>query len=75
MKREREAIQPATPAIGGEIIEQYEDDEPCPSALILGFKSGKPHHVVVAQCLDHVRVVTVYIPDERKWINYRIRRF
>jgi hypothetical protein len=58
----------------GEIIETYPDDEPCPSALILGFITHTAYHVVVASCTDHLRVVTIYIPDERKWIEYRTRR-
>ena len=60
--------------IKGEIIEEYIDDEPCPSALMLGFLGNIPYHVVVAECEDHVRIVTVYIPEEDKWIKYRIRR-
>jgi hypothetical protein len=58
----------------GEIIEEYIDDEPCPSALMLGFLENIPYHVVVAECEDHVRIVTVYIPEEDKWIRYRRRR-
>lgn len=57
----------------GEIIEDYPDDEPCPSALFLGFVNDNPYHAVVAQCIDHVRIVTVYIPEKDKWIDYRIR--
>lgn len=58
----------------GEMIEDYPDDEPCPSALFLGFVEGKPCHIVVAECDDHARVITVYMPEKDKWINYRIRR-
>ncbi len=58
----------------GEIIEHYPDDEPCPSALILGFVEKKPCHIVIAQCVDHARVITIYIPEKDKWIDYRIRR-
>lgn len=58
----------------GEVIEEYADDKPCPSALVLGFLGGTPYHVVVAECEDHVRIITVYIPSEEKWIDYRIRR-
>jgi len=58
----------------GEIIENYPEDEPCPSALFLGFIDGNPCHVVVAQCEDHARVITVYQPEKDKWIDYRIRR-
>lgn len=58
----------------GEIIETYPDDEPCPSALLLGFPGGDPCHVVLAQCDDHARVITVYFPEKDKWIDYRIRK-
>jgi len=50
------------------------DDVPCPSALMLGFRWSFPHHVVVAECKDHVRIITVYKPGKDKWIDYRIRR-
>lgn len=60
--------------MNGEIIEEYIDDGPCPSALIFGFLENIPYHVVVAECEDHVRVVTIYRPEEDKWIKYRIRR-
>lgn len=44
------------------------------AVLILGFLENIPYHVVVAQCEDHARVVTVYKPEENKWIMYRTRR-
>jgi hypothetical protein len=58
----------------GEIIEEYPKDEPCPSALILAFLKNIPYHIVVAQCEDHVRIVTVYKPEKDKWTGYRTRR-
>jgi len=58
----------------GEMIEEYVADEPCPSALVLGFLENTPYHVVVAQCDDHVRIVTVYKPEEDRWIGYKVRR-
>jgi hypothetical protein len=58
----------------GEIIEQYSDDEPCPSMLLLAYKNEVPFHVVIAECKDHIRVITVYIPEPDKWIDERIRR-
>ena len=58
----------------GEIIEDYFDDEPCPSALFLGFSKGKACHVVVAECDDHARIITVYSPEKNKWIDYKIRK-
>jgi len=53
----------------GEIIEQYSDDAPFPSCLILGIStSGKPIHVVCAlnpgvTCC----MITAYHPSPEKW--------
>ena len=58
----------------GEIIEEYSDDEPCPSVLIMGFIDAVAYHTVIALCTDHIRVITVYIPEQDKWIEYRRRR-
>jgi hypothetical protein len=58
----------------GEIIEEYPDDEPCPSFLIVGFINAVAYHTVIAVCTDHIRVITVYIPEEDKWIDYRRRK-
>jgi hypothetical protein len=58
----------------GEIIEEYPNDEPCPSVLIMGFIDAVAYHTVIALCRDHIRVITVYIPEEDKWIEYRRRR-
>lgn len=58
----------------GEIIEDYPDDETCPAALLLGFPIEKTCHVVIAQCEDHARVITVYIPEKDKWIDNIMRR-
>lgn len=60
--------------IHGQIIEDYPEDEPCPSALFFAYAEGKPCHVVVAECEDHVRIITVYIPENNKWIDYVLRR-
>ena len=58
----------------GEIIEEYFDDQPCPSVLILGYINNQPYHLVVGFCEDHLRIITVYVPDEYHWIEYKIRR-
>lgn len=60
--------------LSGEIIEKYPDDEPCPSVLIMGFIDTTAYHTVVGLCEDHIRVITVYIPEDDKWIEYRRRR-
>ena len=60
----------------GERIEDYPDDQPYPSALMLGWPGGRPVHVVVAFLPGEVlRVVTVYRPDREQWdASYRYRR-
>jgi len=58
----------------GEVIEEYPDDFPCPSVLILGYNYEKPYHAVVGHCKDHARIITVYTPDEAYWIDYKTRR-
>ena len=55
----------------GEIIEEYPEDEPCPSVLIMGLIDSVTYHTVIAVCTDHIRVITVYIPEENKWIENR----
>lgn len=59
--------------IESQIIETYPEDAPCPSALLLGFLRDEAYHVVVAQCADHIRMVTMYSPAKDKWIDNRIR--
>lgn len=53
----------------GEVIADYPDDQPYPSALILGFDNGRPIHVVVARdsITNQCHVVTVYVPDPVLW--------
>jgi len=58
----------------GEIIEYYPNRQPCPAALMLGFISSNPCHVVVAICGDRLSVITVYWPDDECWVNCRTRR-
>lgn len=63
--------------VAGEIIREYPDDTPYPSALVLGVtQNGRPLHVVCAYDNAERRafVVTVYQPDPLKWADYRIRR-
>ena len=58
----------------GEIIEEYPEDKPCPSILLLGKVKKKPIHIVIGICEDHIRIITEYIPSKEKWINYKKRR-
>lgn len=60
----------------GETIARYEDDVPYPSRLVLGYTSGRPIHIVVADddSEDLLIVITVYEPDSREWEpGYRTR--
>lgn len=52
----------------GEIIEQYLNDYPYPSCLILGLSIGQQHlHVVVGSNFETLWIVTAYFPDSQKW--------
>jgi hypothetical protein len=61
----------------GEVIENYPDDMPYPSHLILGNTGGKPLHVVAAfdSKARTCYIVTVYHPDPKFWEpDFRKRR-
>ena len=61
----------------GEIIEDYPDDKPYPSCLIYGDAfNGEPVHTVWAYNADNrwAVLITVYRPDPRRWIDWRVRR-
>ena len=48
----------------GEIIEEYPDDYPYPSCLILGMASNRRKiHVVVGSDDDYIYIITAYYPD------------
>ena len=53
----------------GEVIEEYPDEVPYPSRLVLGWKGSRPIHVVVADNLESQEsiVITVYEPDPGQW--------
>ncbi|MCD8148263.1 MAG: DUF4258 domain-containing protein [Clostridiales bacterium] len=52
----------------GEIIEQYPEDFPYPSCLILGYTEKKNViHVVMSDEGTGSRIVTAYFPDFEKW--------
>jgi hypothetical protein len=53
----------------GETIEEYPDDTPYPSRLVLGWHGSRPLHIVVADNSDaqETIVITVYEPDPRQW--------
>jgi hypothetical protein len=53
----------------GEMIEDYPDDFPYPSRLIVGWRGARPIHVVAATnptVLETI-VITAYEPDPIQW--------
>ena len=60
----------------GEVIEDYPEDKYGPSCLILGMtQAGRPLHI---QCSypsrPLVKIITLYEPDSRRWIDFTMRR-
>ena len=52
----------------GEIIEQYPNDFPFPSCLILGLSiNGVYIHIVVSMNDDKIYLITAYVPNSDKW--------
>ena len=53
----------------GETIADYPDDTPYPSRLVLGWRGGRPLHVVAAYNATDAEtiVVTVYEPVTADW--------
>lgn len=51
--------------LSGELIEDYPDDKPYPSALFLGRVKGEPFHVVTAFDSEssYCFIITAYRPD------------
>jgi hypothetical protein len=60
----------------GEVLEEYPDDLPYPSRLIMGWHEGCPLHVVIAYDSSEKKeiVITVYEPDLDKWDQELKRR-
>jgi hypothetical protein len=53
----------------GEVVENYPDDRPYPSRLLLGWSGARPLHLVAAynpEANEEI-VITVYEPDPGMW--------
>ncbi len=58
-----------------QIIEQYEDDYPFPSCLILGKSGNKVIHVVASINDNYIYIITSYVPEATKWeSDWKTRR-
>lgn len=62
--------------LSGEIIEEYPDDMPLPSCLILGKSSDNVSlHVVVSTDEENLYIITAYYPNLQKWeSDFKTRR-
>ncbi|MHA2251259.1 MAG: DUF4258 domain-containing protein [Candidatus Kariarchaeaceae archaeon] len=60
--------------LNSEVIEHYPEDTPCPSALLLAEMDDIPYHLVIGNCEDHIKLITVYSPNKDEWIDNRIRK-
>ena len=61
----------------GEIIQEYPEDQPYPSRLVLGWSGSQPIHLVVADNVDEqvIIVITVYRPAPGQWdTDFRRKR-
>lgn len=51
----------------GSIIEDYPNDFPFPSCLILGFSGKKVIHLCASIMDGNIYIITAYIPSPNKW--------
>ena len=60
----------------GQIIEDYPDDYPFPSCLVLGYTDrGDPLHIVCGAGDGQLYVITAYRPSRDKWeSDWRTRK-
>jgi len=58
------------------VIEDYPQDKYAPSCLLLGFtKTGRPLHIQASYTeSEMVRIITLYEPDPKEWIEFEKRR-
>lgn len=75
MKQRNITINDILTGIGnGEIIEQYPDDFPFPSCLVLGMTfEARYIHIVLSVSNETINIITVYYPDTEKWERAFIR--
>ena len=77
MREDNITVDDVISALAGEVIEKYPHDRPFLSCLVYGrAMDGKPLHVVCAvpEHVDMLIIITVYIPSENEWIDFRERR-
>jgi hypothetical protein len=52
-----------------EVVEEYPEDYPFASRLVLGWSGGRPIHVVASDAPDEevTYIITTYEPDPNEW--------
>ncbi len=73
-KRRMDDVEVCEAILLGEIIEEYPEDKYSPSCLVYGQTSKGRHLHVVCSSPPRVRIITVYEPEPREWIDYRRRK-
>lgn len=61
----------------GEVVENYPNDQPYPSVLLLYFEKGRALHIVagVDEAKSACHIITAYWPDPDLWNeDYKTRR-
>lgn len=63
-----------TAIYNGEILEDYPNDPRGPSCLVLGYSQKRPIHIVCGYTSTKwIRIITVYLPKQPKWIDEKTR--
>ena len=58
----------------GEVIQDYPNDKPFPSCLLLGYISHRPIHLVIGVNKNTCVIITAYEPDPQLWDeNFKIK--
>ncbi len=57
--------------LAAEIIENYDDDRPYPSCLLLGYTGSRPLHIVLSydKLNESIYIITIYEPSSELWIK------
>ncbi|MBU3911755.1 MAG: DUF4258 domain-containing protein [Candidatus Omnitrophica bacterium] len=58
----------------GEIIENYPDDKPYPSCLIMGYVRKSEPLYVLCSIGELLHIITVHWLDPAKWLDPKTRR-
>lgn len=55
--------------LAAEIIENYDDDRPFPSCLLLGYSDSRPLHIVLSydELNEFIYIITIYEPSPELW--------